>query len=411
MSKSGNNGSRNANHEEIERLFHAYQQQQESEAEARAKPHVIHGLKGPASRLVQQQVRQVGELHEDSSRHLAGELSALLRVPVEARLLEVEHQTHDRLLHRMPNQTYWASVKFPPFDGAGILGMELSLVLPMLDLLLGGNGITPATTRDLTDIEESVMEVVAGVVCGRLEAAWQPLVDLKFVFDHRLTEAGFRRLVASDERILSLTFALGLPHARGTLSFTFPTAVATVLLHRITQQYLTPKRRTPAVGSPSLRERLKRSHFLAEMVLPASRVRGSELLNLKAGEILVLDHRAGEPVLISIAGQTMFSATPVSVGRTRGARVRQRLEPVGFSIPGSRPAERNGDLGLGALDSRLAKEGVRRSSSVVSSEASYGQRTSLSYPATDNGQGTSDASSANRDSADASSGSSLQEML
>jgi len=135
-------------------------------------------------------------------------------------------------------------------------------------------------------------------------------------------------VIPLEEKVLSASFALGLPHARGTLSFAFPAAVASVLLRKITEQCLTPKRRTPQAGSASLRERLKKSHFLAEMILPACMVRGRELMDLKAGEVLVLDHHAGDPVLISVAGQTMFSATPVRVGMARGAQVRQRLQPA-----------------------------------------------------------------------------------
>jgi len=322
-----NNDWRAVNQEEIDALFRAYEQQ-ESAADGSANPRIFRGLMGPASRIAKQQIYQIGVLHENFARSLAADLSGLLRASIEARLIGVEEQAHDRLLNRMPKRTYWASVDLAPFDAAGVLGLELSLAFPMLDLLLGGDGVSPPTSRDVTDIEEQVLEVVVNAICRRLEATWQPLLDLKLAFDRRQTPANIARVIPQDEKILSLSFALGLPNARGTLSFAFPAAVASVLLRKITEQYLTPKRQTSQAGSASLRERLKKSHFMAEMILPASLVCGRELMDLKAGEVLVLDHHAGDPVLISVAGQTMFSATPVRVGRARGARVQQRLQPV-----------------------------------------------------------------------------------
>ncbi len=323
-----NNDRRTVSQEESDALFRAYQKQQEMTADGPAKRRTFRGLRGPASRIARQQVYQISVLHESFARNLAADLSGLLRAPMEARLMAVEEQAHEEFLNRMPRPTYWASVNLSPFDAAGILGLELSLAFPMLDLLLGGDGATPLAGRDVTDIEEQVLEVVISAICRNLEATWQPLLDLKFAFGRRQEQANISRAVPLDEKVLSLSFALGLPHAHGILSFAFPAAVASVLLSKITQQCLTPQRRTPQAGSASLRERLKKSHFLAEMILPASMVRGRELMDLKAGEILVLDHHAGDPVLISVAGQTMFSATPVRVGMARGARVRQRLLPA-----------------------------------------------------------------------------------
>jgi len=321
-----NNNWKTVNHEEVDALFRAYQKQQKIAADGPAKPRIFCGMMGLASRIAKQQVCQIGVLHENSARSLAADLSGLLLAPMEARLLGVEEQAQDHFLNRMPNLTYWASVNLPPFDATGVLGLELSLAFPMLDLLLGGDGATPPASRDLTDIEEQVLEVVISAICRKLEATWQPLLDLKFAFDRRQGQADLPRVIPLDEKVLSLSFALGLPHGRGTLSFAFPAAVASVLLRKITEQYFTPKRRAPSAGSASLRERLKKSHFMAEMILPASMVRGRELIDLKAGEILVLDQHAGDPVLISVAGQTMFSATPVRVGMARGARLGQRLQ-------------------------------------------------------------------------------------
>jgi flagellar motor switch protein FliM len=323
-----NNDWRPVDQEEIDALFSTYQKQQEMTADGAAKPQTFRGLRGPASRIARQQAYQISVLHENFARSLTADLGGLLRASVEVRLMAVEEQAHGRFLNRMPQPTYWASVNLSPFDAAGILGLELSLAFPMLDLLLGGDGSTPPASRDVTDIEEQVLEVVISAICRRLEATWQPLLDLKFAFDRRQDQANIPRVIPLEEKVLSLSFALGLPHARGTLSFTIPAAVASVLLRKITEQCLTPKRRTPQAGSASLRERLKKSRFLAEMILPTSMVRGRELMDLKAGEVLVLDHHAGDPVLISVAGQTMFSATPVRLGLARGARVGQRLQPT-----------------------------------------------------------------------------------
>ena len=62
-----------------------------------------------------------------------------------------------------------------PLDGNAVLELNPSLVFPMLNVLLGGSG-EPATTetRELTEIESSIIEGVVKIVLHDLKEAWAP---------------------------------------------------------------------------------------------------------------------------------------------------------------------------------------------------------------------------------------------
>ena len=69
------------------------------------------------------------------------------------------------------------------------LQLDLKVAFPIIDLLLGGEGKGMAATREITEIEEQILDSVARIVCRELGAAWQALA-LEVSFEERLEPRG-----------------------------------------------------------------------------------------------------------------------------------------------------------------------------------------------------------------------------
>jgi len=50
---------------------------------------------------------------------------------------------------------------------------DLSIAFPLIDLLLGGEGKGSLEPREVTEIEEQLLECVVQIVCRQLGVAWQ----------------------------------------------------------------------------------------------------------------------------------------------------------------------------------------------------------------------------------------------
>src|SRR5258708_21316138 len=96
----------------------------------------------------------------------------------------------------------------------GALQLDLKVLFPIIDLLLGGEGKSISATREITEIEEQIVESVARIVCRDLGAAWQA-VNLVVGFDKRLEPAQAQRLLLLDDNVLSLSFVLSGLQVRG----------------------------------------------------------------------------------------------------------------------------------------------------------------------------------------------------
>jgi flagellar motor switch protein FliM len=74
-----------------------------------------------------------------------------------------------------------------------------------------------------------------------------------------------------------------------------------------------------------LREKLEKSSFPVELILPGGTVSSRQLLALERGSILALHLRAHEPAVLYVEKQALFTAQPVRSGNLRAAQVVQEI--------------------------------------------------------------------------------------
>ncbi len=165
-------------------------------------------------------MQAITALHEGFARNLTHALGAYLRVVFSATLVSAEHLTYREFLQRIPETTYLASCRLDPMGVNAALQLDLKVAFPIIDLLLGGEGKTIAATREITEIEEQILDSVARIVCRELGAAWQALA-LDVVFEERLERAA-PRLMAPQEKTLCLSFEVTMPEVRGGLISRYP---------------------------------------------------------------------------------------------------------------------------------------------------------------------------------------------
>jgi flagellar motor switch protein FliM len=213
----------------------------------------------------------------------------------------------------------------------------LKVALPIIDLLLGGQGSGIAASRELTEIEEQILESVARIVCSELAAAWQALA-LEVSFEERLLAAEAQRLMAPEEKTLSMNFEITMTEVRGSLNLAVPAAVSNALLRKISVGW---SHRRPQAQSDSRRRlmhRLLDCPFAVELGASNMQAAIADLAALAPGRLLLFPRRAAEPASLLIAGMEMFEAVPARCARSRAARLLHRIAEAGDSAPSTNMA-------------------------------------------------------------------------
>ena len=172
--------------------------------------------------------------------------------------------------------------------------------------------------REITEIEEQILESVVKIIGRELESTWPPVLEVQFTFDSRLRQADISRLMPPSEKILSLSFEIRMPESRGMLNIALPAAVANALLRKLTQQASYRKQRGTTDSTSQMLRRLEHCVFPIQLVLPEQPVRVSQILALEQGDVLKLNCSLGEAAHLLVSGKELFTARPVRAGRPSG---------------------------------------------------------------------------------------------
>lgn len=273
-----------------------------------------------AGQIGREQLLAITRLHEGFARSLTNSLGAYLRVVFSAILVSAEYLSYREFLQRIPEITYLAACDLEPMGVKGALQLDLKVALPIVDLLLGGEGKGISDNREITEIEEQIVESVTRIVCRDLAAAWQA-VNLEVLFERRIELSEAQRLLSPEEKTLSLSFEITMLDVRGGLNLAVPVSVSHALLRKISADWVGRRPHRQSEWRERLKQRLLECPFVTELGARDVRAHVSELSELEPGQLLALQGSAMKPASLLVAGVEMFRALPVRVGETRAAQV------------------------------------------------------------------------------------------
>jgi flagellar motor switch protein FliM len=117
-----------------------------------------------AGQIGSEQLRAINQLHENFARTLTTAIGGYLRIVFDCSLVSAEHLTYREFLQAVPEKSYLASCDLAPVGAVAVLQLDLTIAFPIIDVMLGGEGKSSEATRELTEIEEQVLEGVIRIM-------------------------------------------------------------------------------------------------------------------------------------------------------------------------------------------------------------------------------------------------------
>ena len=190
--------SRQLSQQEIDAVF------QNIRDRKRETPAVKFDFRRP-DRIPKSQVRAIHLLHDTFVRNLVSSLSAYLRSYLIVNLVSVEQLSYSEFLDGLPSPTCMVSLGLRPYDGNGVLELNPSLVFPILEMLLGGIGKDVATMqRDITEIEQKLLDGLFRIILGDLREAWKGVTAVDFTIEAMETEPQLLHILAPNEAVVAI---------------------------------------------------------------------------------------------------------------------------------------------------------------------------------------------------------------
>ncbi|MFI5090969.1 MAG: flagellar motor switch protein FliM [Terriglobales bacterium] len=279
-----------------------------------------------AGQIGSEQLRAINQLHENVAHNLTTAIGGYLRIVFDVSLVSAEHLVYREFLERLPGKAYLASIDLLPVGATAVLQLDSAIAFPIIDVMLGGEGKNSEISRDVTEIEEQVLEGIVRIMCRELQTSWHA-ISLEFNFGARQHILQTQRLMPPEEKNLCLSFEIKMSETRGTLNLAIPAVVSNALLRKISADFGYHRPRSSIEARLQIQKKLLNCFFPVELSMPRLQVPFQNLTELAPGDLLLFSKDASAPAVMMVGDVRLCSATPVRVGDRRAARV------LSFSAP------------------------------------------------------------------------------
>ena len=276
-------------------------------------------------RIPKSQVRAIHLLHDTFVRNLVSSLSAYLRSYLAVNLVSVEQLSYAEFLDGLPSPTCMVSLGLKPYDGQGVLELNPSLVFPILEMLLGGSGKTTINIqRDITEIEQKLLDGLLRIILQDLREAWRVVTAVDFTVAAMETEPQLLHILAPNEAVVAIAVEVRIGETVGMMNIAMPSIVIKMMRQKFDQQW--SLRKTHAEEERVLRF-LRDASLVLEARLTGPTLTVQDLLGLEEGQLLTFDHPVGRPVDMEVNGGRKFSGRVVTTGKKRAFQVEEMRRP------------------------------------------------------------------------------------
>jgi flagellar motor switch protein FliM len=272
-----------------------------------------------AGRLSNEHARLLSALHETFALRLASTLDAYLGTGVEIKLETLDQLPIKDHIAGIPPLSYVV----PFSSNTMIVELDNELVFPVIELLMGGTGNAVNAGRELSEIEEEIMQDVIALLARQAEAVWR-IPNLSLVSGPRIKPTLMHHAFAPNEKVAVLRFSIELAGATGSFNLVFPTDFLNVLMAQIKQDQPQKQTRVWSFPSPPLRERILECDVEVSSELPSLKVAVRDLIALQPGSVLKLRAPIRIPGMLTAGGRGLFEAVPVRSGTQRAAQLGRR---------------------------------------------------------------------------------------
>ena len=296
-----------------------------------AKKIKMYDFKRP-DKFSKEQLRTVSIMHETFARLTTTSLSAQLRSFVTVHVASVEQITYEEFIRSIPNPTTLAVINMDPLKGNAVLEIDPAITFCMIDRLFGGRGLTSGNkNRDLTDIEQEVMEGVIVRILANIREAWTQVIDLRPRFAQIETNPQFAQIVPPTEMVVLITLETKAGEEEGMMNFCIPYLVLEPIVSKLSSQYWfsSVRKNSTTQYLGTIKQQLTSVDMDVVADFGSINLPIRDVLSLRVGDVIRLSNiKVGDPLSLSVGNEKKFYCQPGVVGKKMAVQITGKVENV-----------------------------------------------------------------------------------
>ncbi len=283
----------------------------EEKSESEEELHLVaYDFRRP-ERVSKEQLKGLQSLFEAFAREVSILFPPFLRTVVRVDLTSIDQLTYDEFILSVARPTSLAIVNMSPLEGTAVIEMSPSMVFPIVDRVLGGRGSTLPEPRELTEIEDRIIQRIVMMMLDSLKRSWEQLIEFSLSVLQQENDPLIVQIVAGSEMVVLVGYEIHIGESVGTMNFCIPLMVLNPILDQISQQAHFSRKMSPDVArqTRNIIERIvRRSTVQLDAVLGETSLTLQQVAHLQAGDIIQLNSSPYEPITVEVGGVRRFKA-------------------------------------------------------------------------------------------------------
>ena len=282
------------------------------EEDGEPKSYKLYNFRRP-DKFSKDNLRALRDIHREFSKAISLVLSGYLRMRVEIEIVSVDQLTYEEFVRSMPSPISVGVFEFEPLSGQILLGISFEVISCIVNRMLGGIGSVDAQSRELTDIEKALAKKVINIIIKSLEDAWNTIVPVTGKFISLDDNYQSIQVATAGEIVALLTFEVQISGKHfGLFSICFPYPVLETVLGHLSTQHIFQTKGLVATNDERMKMISKLNLSLADLRVQfgTCNITLDDFLQLSEGDIIKLDNKIEDDLIVQINGEKKFFARP-----------------------------------------------------------------------------------------------------
>jgi flagellar motor switch protein FliM len=270
----------------------------------------------------------LGMIYERFAQKFRHALSGYLRRMVEVAPGPIEMIKFEEFQRSLPVPTGFHQFKIDPLRGAGMLVIEGRLVFNLVEAFFGGlgTGSVKVEGRDFTPIEKKIIDKVVSTALTHIREAWEGVYPIRTQWVRSESNPQSVKAVQPSEYLLTVRFEITLNQSAGSVMICLPYASLQPIRDQLSGG-TREEEETDTFWISTLEKQLQETEVELTVDLGCAPLSIQEFLNMKAGDILILDKNPRSPLTAKVEGIPRLEGHAGKFGNKRVFRVESAIAP------------------------------------------------------------------------------------
>lgn len=262
-----------------------------------------------ANKFSKDQMRTLHFIYDNFASRLSTYLSGNVRAICEVEVISIEEQSFSELSNSMPTPVIIAVIGMSPLKGSILLEITPVIAYEIISRLLGGSGqLTENPDKAFTEIELSIMERVIRKMLSLMDESWEKILKVGTTLERIETSSQYVQIVSANEPIAIITLNVKIGEVSDIINLCIPhVTVQPIAKKLVMKTWYSDANPDKASGERAgLEEQIAGVSLNLQAVFNNTTASVRDLLNIKVGDVIQLDHSINKPITVQVEHLSKF---------------------------------------------------------------------------------------------------------